>query len=149
MVDWNEGLTEKQRRFVEAYAANGGNATEAARAAGYRKPHPQGAENLQKPTIKDAIEKLRGSTTTAAVLTREERQAFWSQMVRGDAQDGDGNPPSFRDRLRASELLARSQGDFLDRQETTSDSMMKEFLDSIMGTTLPVASARILPPESR
>jgi phage terminase small subunit len=119
-MTWHDGLTEKQRRFVEAYAANGGNATDAARKAGYRQPHPQGAENMQKPTVRAAIEALRAETTTSAILTREERQAYWTRVIRGEERDPDGRPPATRDRLRASELLARSQGDFLDRTEVST-----------------------------
>lgn len=50
-------LTYKQRLFVDYYLGeSNGNATEAARKAGYALPHPQGAENLQKPTIRAAID---------------------------------------------------------------------------------------------
>ncbi len=114
---WHQGLTERQRRFCEAYAATG-NATEAARQAGYRKPDPQGAENLGKPRIVEALETLRQETTAAAAADREERQAFWTSVMRGEP-DADGTRPTIRDRLRASELLGKAQGDFLERREVT------------------------------
>jgi len=107
---WHAGLTEKQRRFCEAYSSNGGNAHAAATVAGYSKPHPQGAENLQKPTVRKAIEALRLTTTSSAIMTRRERQELWSAMIR------DKSIPTMA-RLRASELLGKSQGDFIDRQE--------------------------------
>ncbi len=108
--NWHAGLTEKQRRFCEAYSSNGGNALAAATVAGYKKPHPQGAENLQKPTVRKAIESLRLTTTSSAIMTRRERQELWSAMIR------DKSIPTMA-RLRASELLGKSQGDFIDRQE--------------------------------
>ncbi|MEM6532951.1 MAG: terminase small subunit [Myxococcota bacterium] len=104
-------LTEKQRRFVEAYLGEAcGNATEAARQAGFAGSRTTlqqvGHENLRKPHIRDAIDERTESD--AFVLTREGRQRFWSQVM---------NDPNveMRHRLRASELLGRSQGDFVDR----------------------------------
>jgi len=110
MKEWHVGLTEKQRRFCEAYAGNGGNALRAAKSAEYKTPHPEGQRMLQKPTIRAAIEALRQETTDMAILTREERQAWWTKLVRDKSAD-------MKDRLRASELLGRSQGDFLERVE--------------------------------
>ena len=54
-----DGFTLKQRKFIDAYVgpANG-NATEAARQAGYAKPMEQGYENLRKPQISAEIERL-------------------------------------------------------------------------------------------
>ncbi|NCC40568.1 MAG: terminase small subunit [Gammaproteobacteria bacterium] len=110
--NWAHGLTERQRRFCEAYSSNGGNALDAARKAGYKKPHPQGVENMQKPTIKAALDKLRAQTTNAAIATREERQAFWSQVLRDAEID-------MKDRLKASELLGKAQTDFINKTEVT------------------------------
>lgn len=110
---WYEGLTERQRLFCEAYAGNGGNADAAARKAGYKKPRPQGAQNLTKPSIKSALESLRLAQTSDAIATREERQAFWTAALRDPDVD-------WRNRLKASELLGKSQADFIDRIETTS-----------------------------
>lgn len=51
-------MTPKQRLFADEYIANKGNATDAARKAGYRVPTASGKENLQKPLIQEYI-KLR------------------------------------------------------------------------------------------
>jgi phage terminase small subunit len=126
MSDWHDGLTEKQRRFCEAYSANGGNALAAAREAGYKKPNPQGAENLAKPTIRDAIDRLRLSYTNSAIATREERQTFWTNMLR------DPNVAE-RDRLRASELLGKSQADFIDRVDATTRIIVEHVHETIDG----------------
>lgn len=52
-------MTEKQRAFVIEYARNGGNASAAARAAGYpeKSAHEQGRQQLEKPHIREAIYK--------------------------------------------------------------------------------------------
>lgn len=53
-------LTAKQRAFVNAYIANGFNATQAAISAGYseKTAYSIGSENLRKPEIKQAISAL-------------------------------------------------------------------------------------------
>jgi phage terminase small subunit len=107
-VMWWEGLTEKQRSFCEEYAANGGNAVKAAAFAGYKKPHPQGSDNLRKPTVIAALEALRQSITNRKIATRERRQEFWTTVMDNEAQE-------MNSRLKASELLGRSQGDFIER----------------------------------
>lgn len=104
-------LTTKQRRFVEAYD---GNATEAARIAGYKGNDGVlagvGRENLRKPHIARAICERESERINPAIMNREERQALWSEMAR----DRELEP---RDRLQASKLLGQSEGDFLQRTE--------------------------------
>jgi phage terminase small subunit len=132
--NWHSGLTEKQRRFCEAYSGNGGNALAAARSAGYRQPVPQSNENIKKPIIQKAIESLRLTTTSLAIMTRRERQELWSAMIR------DESIPTMA-RLRASELLGKSQGDFIDRQEVTGsfetipDCIRRIRIDALLAKT--------------
>lgn len=113
--EWYEGLTEKQRKFCEAYAGNGGNAYQAAIKAGYGRPRQEGARALENAGIVGALEALRKATTSAAIATREERQSFWTTVLR----DKDS---SMRDRLKASDLLGRSQADFIDRKEISGQN---------------------------
>ena len=108
--NWHSGLTERQRKFCEAFAGNGGNALQAARSAGYSNPDPEGARQIGKDRIRQALESLRLTTTDSAIATREERQQLWSSMIRDESLT-----PT--ERMRASELLGKSQGDFIDRQE--------------------------------
>ncbi|WFB34920.1 terminase small subunit [Kiritimatiellota bacterium B12222] len=107
---WFNGLTEKQRRFCEAYSANGGNALEATRSAGYAKAQAQSSRLLTNTNIREALEKLRLETTCAAIATREGRQRFWTRTMFSKDEE-------MKERLRASELLGKSQGDFIDRKE--------------------------------
>lgn len=106
-------LTEKQRKFVEAYMGKAnGNATEAARIAGYSGSESvlavTGFENLRKPNIAAAIEERQSNDPLIA--SREDRQRFWTQVMLDDAQD-------MKDRLKASEILGKSQADFVERRE--------------------------------
>jgi len=102
-------LTTKQKRFVEAYC---GNATEAAIKAGYsvKTATEIGVENLRKPQIVNAIIDREKQATRPLIATREQRQKFWTSTMQDAEQD-------MRNRLKASELLGKSEGDFLDRVE--------------------------------
>ena len=102
-------LTAKQRRFAEVYDGNG---TKAARLAGY-----SGSDNtlaqaarelLRNPQIRAAIQAREKVDIGPAVATREQRQEFWTSVM--------VNPErAMKDRLKASELLGRSQADFTDK----------------------------------
>lgn len=81
----SRGLTVKQRLFVEAYTGPAqGNATEAARIAGYKGNDVTlavvGSENLRKPQVCDAIQKA--APKVEPVADREERMAWLSAIVR-------------------------------------------------------------------
>ena len=105
----NTRMTAKQQLFVEAYA---GNATEAAIQAGYsaKTAHSIGEENLRNPEIQKAIQSGQAQRSGVLIASREARQTFWTATM------GDAEQP-MRDRLKASELLGRSEGDFLERVE--------------------------------
>jgi hypothetical protein len=62
-------LTFKQRMFVEFYLGDSkGNATDAARRAGYSLPKEQGRQLLRKPTIRAAV---RARVASAAMTSSE------------------------------------------------------------------------------
>ena len=113
------GLTRKQMAFVAAFH---GNAAEAARAAGYSAKTAKaiGSELLTKPDIKEAIQEREKERTDAMIATREERQSFWTAVLRDPDE-------SMRDRLKASELLGRSEGDYLER--FTNETPMPPVID--------------------
>lgn len=105
------GLSVKQRRFVEAYD---GNATAAAIAAGYSPKNARntGARMLTKANIRAALRDREEERSALIIATREERQAFWTEIMRDENT-------MIMAKLKASELLAKSEGDFLDRHELT------------------------------
>lgn len=60
-------LTGKQRLFVEYYCGiSNGNATDAARRAGYAYPNVEGPKNLVKPSIRDAVAERYGEAAMSA-----------------------------------------------------------------------------------
>ena len=98
-------LNQKQSAFVEYYS---GNATEAAKLAGYNEAiaYSQGQRLLKRPEIAEAILAREQERQAPNIADREQRFAFWKSVMRD-------NNESTRDRLKASELLAKAQGDFL------------------------------------
>lgn len=105
-------LTPKQQAFCEYYAANG-NATQSAIDAGYSEnvAGQQGAENLKKPEIQEYIAELANPIENKRIANANEIKEFWSSAMRSDAE-------KMADRLKASELLAKSGGMFIERVET-------------------------------
>ena len=106
-------LTAKQRAWIDYYK-QGKTATEAARLAGYKgdNHHTIGAQNLAKLSkyVSDRDELL----DRARVADMAEINAFWSDTRRDDTAD-------IKDRLKASELRARSIGAFIERREVVQE----------------------------
>ena len=106
-------LTERRKRFVLAYVGEAaGNAMEAARLAGYAKPHPEGARLLRVATVARAVDALRAPIERKALMDVEDLRDFWAQMARDDEV-------SARDRLKATELLGKSLGAFVEKREVS------------------------------
>lgn len=102
-------LTTKQKRFSEFFDGNG---VQACRDAGYKGNDQTLAvvakENLRKPHIRAAIDAREQKKTGPLIMTREQRQALWTKIALDETE-------ATRDQLRASELLGKSQADFVDR----------------------------------
>lgn len=102
-------LTEKQRAWIDYYK-QGKTAAEAARLAGYRGNNSDviGSQNVVKLSkyIADRDELLDRDR----VADMAEINEFWSDTMRNDKAD-------IKDRLKASELRARSIGAFIERRE--------------------------------
>jgi phage terminase small subunit len=103
-------LTERQKKFCERYAANGGNATEAATFAGYAHPQSQGERMLKNVDVSDYIKTLTQPEQNKRIATAIDRQEFWTSLMYDTEIEA-------KDRIKASELLAKSQGDFIKRVE--------------------------------
>jgi phage terminase small subunit len=104
-------MTPKQRAYVEAYCGVArGNATQAARVAGYSSPEGSAADNMRNPKILQAIaDRSAELAKRPGVLTAEEIQEAWAEIAR-DAVE-------VKHRLAALRDAARSKGMFLDRVE--------------------------------
>lgn len=104
-------LTPKQQAFADYYIQTG-NATEAAIKAGYSKKTAKetGYENLTKPHLQEYIEEKQKELEGNRLADITEVREFWTEAMR--------NPDnSMKDRLKASEMIARTSGAFLDKVE--------------------------------
>jgi phage terminase small subunit len=105
-------LKPKQARFVREYIDNGGNATQAAIAAGYAEKNARGigSENLTKPHIKEAIRELSEAREKSSGITAEwVRQQIAQIAQKEEAKD--------QDRLKALDMLAKMLGLYERRDE--------------------------------
>jgi len=87
-------LTYKQRRFVDEFVRNNGNATLAAKAAGYKYPHARGPENVEKSTVKSAIQQLMdkkgitwGKVADKLAEGMEAKKVISANITYGDADE--------------------------------------------------------------
>ncbi len=118
-------MNDRQKRFAEAYAANP-NATAAAIAAGYstKTARAIGAENLTKPYILSYIKELQAEAEEARVASITEVKQFWSAVMRDDEQ-------RIEARLQASQLLAKSSGELIQKVEAQVEASVEQDIDVV------------------
>lgn len=80
------GLTEKQKRFVDFYIQTG-NATDAARKAGYKHPNQVGPENLVKLGIRAAIDARLKEIENIRIADAAEVMQFLTSALRGELKE--------------------------------------------------------------
>lgn len=122
-------FTKKHRLFVEAFS---GDVAAAMREAGFEGApgylEQEGAKLLRDETIREAIRQRSRylASTTMSIANREERQKFWSDIMRNQDPNahpelnssGMAKPPEnipLAMRLKASELLGKSETDFIEK----------------------------------
>ena len=98
-------LTVKQQRFVDAFDGDIKATAEKVKISyGYAR------QLMTRTDIKEELRKRnnKGSSKTGRIIaTREQRQQFWTKAMNGKIKG--------LDRLKASELLGRSEADFTDK----------------------------------
>lgn len=102
-------LNAKRQAFVDVWE---GNATAAALAAGYspKTAYSQGQRLLKTVEVQEAIKAREAQRLAPTIATRQERQEFWTSVLRNEEE-------VMKNRLKAAELLGKSEGDFLERVE--------------------------------
>lgn len=102
-------LNPRQQKFVDIYDGNG---VESARKAGYTGSDNTLAQTahdlLRNPKIVEALKNREKVEKRARIADRAMRQKYWTRVMQSKKE-------STRDRLRASELLGKSEGDFITR----------------------------------
>ncbi|WP_407969053.1 terminase small subunit [Bacillus altitudinis] len=123
-------LTEKQKRFADYYIELG-NATEAARKAGYSSKTAKsiGQENLTKPDIKAYIKERLNEKDAERIASQDEILEFLTAVMRGEkteqipvglgegAQQLEDKDPYLKDRVKAAELLGKRHAMWTDKQQ--------------------------------
>lgn len=114
----NKKLTYKQQLFVEAYlGAAKGNATEAARLAGYKGNDQTlasvGAENLKKPQIASRVR----ARVDAVGMSADEVLNELAAVARIPASE---EPKSVQNKVKALELLGKHHKLFVEQVDLTS-----------------------------
>ncbi|MDB2123716.1 terminase small subunit [Clostridium paraputrificum] len=111
-------LTPKQKAFADYYIETG-NATEAARRAGYKGKNLNriASENLSKLDIKQYIEERLAKIEDARIAKGEEVLQYLTKVMRGEEKDQFGLDPSLQDRTKAAELLGKRYRLFTEKVE--------------------------------
>lgn len=128
-------LTPKQKAFADYYIKTG-NASEAARKAGYsEKTAPFiGAENLKKPQISAYIAERLKPTEKKRVADADEVIAFYTAVMRGEVKDQFGLDASLSDRLKAGDSLMKRYAVGAEKNKGAMeklDNLLREFRDAI------------------
>ena len=106
-------LTPKQKAFADEYIKNGGNASDAARKAGYseKTAYSMGQQNLKKLDVssyiaakQSLIEKQKGTD----IMSLAEIQQRRSMIARGELTDSFGFAPDFSDQLKSMNDLEKT-----------------------------------------
>lgn len=120
-------MTPKQKAFAEFYAQSG-NGTDAAIKAGYSTDTAKqmASENLTKPDVTAYLSTLTQDATDNRIADAVERQIFWTEVMRNKEEKTEI-------RLKSSELLARSQGQFLDKVQHSGGLVQMPVTIEIVG----------------
>jgi phage terminase small subunit len=161
--DPDRRLSARQQLFVQYYTGEAeGNATRAAELAGYkggeRACAVMGSNLLRSPNILKAIETATAEVRSKLIADRRERQEFLTKVMRGDddvdeevvmsVSVGGGmgsniervrKEVSARDRLKATELLGKLQGDYVTNVKVESADGLRAMLDQLKKLMSPGA----------
>jgi len=79
-------LTPKQQKFADEYIKSG-NATESARLSGYKQPHVQGSQNLEKLSVKTYIDERMAEIKSKRVMGYTEAVEILTSIARGELKE--------------------------------------------------------------
>lgn len=118
-------LTAKQDAFVKAYLLNNGNATQAAITAGYSKKTANeiGAENLAKPSIKEAIEKHQKKGEESFIWSKKKKLEMLEKIAEAattkDSEKGMINMVAAISALKEHNIMQGDNAPIVSEQTTT------------------------------
>lgn len=124
-------LTPKQKAFADYYVECG-NATEAAKRAGYSESSAKeiGCENLTKPNISAYIAERTAPIEKKRIATGDDVMEFFTAVMKGEVKDAFDLPPSLQDRLNAAKELAKRTVDINKQNDEYEDDGFLDALNS-------------------
>lgn len=123
------GLTPRQKAWCDYYIECG-NATEAARKAGYKNADHSGKDNSRKQPCKQYIADRMKPTEEKRIASADEVLQFLTDVMAGRVKDQFGLDASLQDRIKASQELMKRYAVADMRQQSTMarlDSLFVEF----------------------
>lgn len=114
-------LSIKQEKFCLEYINTAGNATEAARRAGYKGNENQlgqiGFQNLKKVKIQERIAELKAPSDKAVVLSIEDRRILLAQTIARDLESEDAAMHNVA--VKCLEILNKMDGIYIQKTEVS------------------------------
>lgn len=128
-------LTPKQKAFADYYIESG-NATEAAKKAGYsqKTAYSIGQQNLNKLEVSTYIAERMKPTEEKRIATADEVMQFYTAVMMGEVKDQFGLEASLADRLKACDSLMKRFAAVGDKNKNAIeklDNLLKEFKDAV------------------
>lgn len=103
----------RREQTIMNYMQNGGNIKKAMIDAGYSETYADRNSKYLLGIIGDEIKKAQENIRNDNIKSIEEVQQWWSEVM-------DDNEESTKNRLKASELLVKSKGGFIEKMEVTA-----------------------------
>lgn len=128
-------LTPKQQALADYYIQFG-NATEAARKAGYSEKNvgENAAKTLKNPNVAAYIKERMEKQDKKRVADADEVIEFYSAVMRGEVKDQFGLDASLSDRLKAGDSLMKRYAVGAERSKNTMDkldNLLREFKNAV------------------
>ncbi|MHC6536724.1 terminase small subunit [Latilactobacillus sakei] len=79
-------LSEKQKRFADEYIKTG-NATQSAKVAGYKQPHVQGSQNLEKLSVKTYIDEKLEQLASERIMSAQQALELLTKIAKGEEKE--------------------------------------------------------------
>ena len=131
-------MTPKQDKFVKAYLLNGGNATKAAKSAGYkggeRTLQMVGHENLSKPIIMDELFKHKAKANKKFSISFEQKQKILVQNIK--LAQGLGQISAATGAISELNKMDGHYAPTRQRLESTDGNPLTLFIQQLSGNTI-------------
>jgi phage terminase small subunit len=102
-------INDRQQQVILNYKANGGNMKKAMLDAGYSETYADRNSKYLMGIIGDDIKQKQDVIRNEKIKSVTQIQEFWSEVM------DDADCVEMKDRLKASEMLAKSQGGFIEK----------------------------------